>query len=579
MKTQLNENALMKTMDKQINGCKGTSANVFTGQPNVHDTVLRWWRSAGVVVLSLGLLFMMSCTEETTPTFRDNYSTLYTFLEDNEEVSLFKAIVDAAIIPNTSQSMKSVYSSYNSNNGNNQYTLMLPDNEAIEKYLAELGLSFEQLTASAQDCWDLAANHLLNLELYSRDFPNGEIPDSSLNGEKHTIRYEESDNGVIYYIDEIASVKIPDFVVSNGIVHIIDNVLIPITYTSGDWLKSKSEYSIFFDALQITGFYDRLQELDPLTSPLTMFVESNLVFQKSGIYSIDDLKQKLSPAKTNYTEDTNPLYQFIAYHLLQDKALYISDMTDGRSNQGTYISYPLPITLSPDLSLYDGLSKGIALNDGFKVLDTLVSVTGDTTFLDYVSLYESKSNRPTTSGVMHFVNHMLEVSTKITTAITDFDFTEDPAILNAQGETVNVYYSFKDEDLERFDFGGELEFITYFRNDDDGENARNKDYIMFGGLYELSYRTTRIVQGDYNLQLRLDATRINGLVDVYLDGKKVGATINLSAQVPPNNNNPYRILSVSNVQIEGYKEHVLTLKAITPGFVVWDYIRFSPISN
>ena len=570
----------MKRIYKHKNKEKDISGSTLEGLPDRHSRMKWEWLFKSMIVLFIGLLFFVSCTEnETTPTFRDSYSTLYTFLENNADVSLFRAVVDAAQIPNSSQTMKSVYSSYNSNNGNNQYTLFLPNNQAIEKYLAENGMSIEELTASAQACWDLAANHLINMELFSRDFPNGEIADSSLNGESHTVRYEEGDSGVVYYIDEIASVISPDYVVSNGVVHIIDNVLIPISYTSGEWLKNNTEYSIFYEALAITGLYDRLQELDPLNSPLTMFVESNVVFQKAGITSLDDLVTRISPDNTNYTEDTNPLYTFMAYHLLDDKALYISDMTDGRTNYGTYTSYPLSVTLDPNLSLFDDLSAGIALNKGFKVLDTIVSDMGDTTLLDYVSLYEAKSNKPTTSGVLHFINYMLDVNPNITPARVDFDFTEDPAILKAKQDKVNVYYAFKDDELERFDFGGELEYILYYRSDDSGERANANDYILFSGLYEISYTTTRFVEGDYTLQLRLDATRVAGLVDVFVDGKKVGATVNLNVLLPTNNNNPYSFQSVANVKIEGYKEHIVTLKAVTPGFIVWDYIRFSPINN
>ena len=530
------------------------------------------------IVIAITLLFFVSCNvDETTPTFNDNYSTLYTFLEEHEEFSLYKAIVDAAQIESSTQTMKSVYTSYNSNTGENIFTLFLPENAAVEKYLTEKGLSIGELTKLPHECWELAANHLINQGLYSRNFPNGEIAESSLNGERHTIRYEESENGVVYLIDEIASVLVPDYNVSNGVIHVIDNVLIPISYTSSEWLAEKSEYSIFYQALQITGLNETFKNLDSELSPLTMFVESDLVFQGEGIGTIDALKAKISPGQTNYTEETNPLYQFMAYHVLRDKALYVSDMTDGRSNFETYTSYPLSITLNSDLSQLDGLSVGIALNKGYKVYESIINENNDTIVVDYVSLYDSKSNKPTLNGVLHFLNHVLEVNKVIVPAAIYIGFDEDPVILHAQQDIANFSYVFRDSELSRFEFGGELESITYYRSDDENELARSKDYLSFNGFYQISYTTTRLLQGNYKLEFRMNANKLSGLADVYMDGKKVGATINMDALSAPSAANPYLIFSVGTVKIEGYKEHVITLKAITPGSIVWDYIRFMPI--
>jgi uncharacterized surface protein with fasciclin (FAS1) repeats len=506
----------------------------------------------------------------------DDYATLYTFLEDNEDYSLFKSIVDAAAIGSTSQTMESVYGSYNSSNPGVGYTLFLPDNDAIESYLSDKDLTIDELTSSAEDCWNLATNHLITAEYYSYDFPNGEIPDSSLNGEYHTVIYGDTDDGADYYVDEVASVLISDNAVSNGVIHVIDNVLVPVTYTSCEWLEENSEYSIFYQALQLTGLDTMLEELDPDSSPVTMFVESDAVFNEAGIYSLDDLKTAMSPDQIDYTDEENPLYVFLAYHILKDQALYVSDMSDGTENHNTYAYYPMAITLNTDYSQEEeGLSVGIAINIGFMVYDTIVSESNDTTFIDYVSLYESNSNTPTLSGVLHFVNNLLMVNTTIAAATYTTNFHEDDVILEYY--TAESSSSFEDDELDRFDFGGELEYIYYIYDSD--EKAVNNDVVIFSGLYEISYTTDEILQSDYTFKLRIHANYSYGLVNIYLDGEKVGSTVNMGAIDPYSNANSYNYFSVGDVQITGNDEHVVTIKAITPGYVWWDCIQFVPITD
>lgn len=521
----------------------------------------------------------VGCEEdESFPTYKENYSTLYSFLEDNEEYSLFKAIVDTAIIEGTEYSMKSVYSSYNSNDGGSAYTLLLPSNQAVENYLMDEDITLEALLASTQECWNLSTHHLINRRIASSDFPNGEMADTSLNGATHIVRFQNTEDGVSYLVDELASVTHKDLYQSNGTVHVIDHVLSPLSLTSCEWLDEDGGYTIFVEALKITGLYDELQAIDTKLTPYTMFVEADSVFEREGLMSIDDLKAKFSPDNTDYESVTNLLYQFVAYHILDSKAVFITDMSDGKTNYDTFTAYPLSITLSSELSDADDLSDGVAINVGHIIYDSIPIIGAkDTTYLyqDYISIYEAQSNTPTLSGVIHFVNEILVVNTNVTPAAKTFNFREDPAIQVAVN-TFNTYQYFEDEDLERFTFGGELFYISYYRSDDEDERASGQDYLTMGGNYEISFRTTKLTVGDYDLNIRVDVPKSSGLIEVYLDGKRIGTTINLNSLEAPNDNLSYSVITAGRVAIEGYEEHEVTLKAITPGSLVWDYLQFAP---
>lgn len=532
------------------------------------------------IILVTLVISLVRCTEETDyPLYKDNYSTLYSFLEDNPDYSSFKAIVDAATIGESGQSMSSVYSSYNSNEGGNRYTLFLPTNMAITSFLEAQNMTLDGLLASTQDCWDLSTHHLINVRVYSSDFPNGEMPDTSINGASHVVRFMSSSSKVSYLIDEIASVVYTDLNQSNGVIHVIDNVLTPLSLTSCEWLEDDGEYDIFVAALKLTGLYNEFQSIDTKLYPFTMFVESDSIYANAGIMSIDDLIAKVSPSETNYTDENNALNLFVAYHVLDSKALYITEMSDGSTNYDTFTSYPLSISLTSGLSTSAGLSEGIGINVGHIDYDTIPSGAGDTTFIDYVSIYESQSNTPTLSGVIHSINYILEVDTNITPATKTFYFREDPVINEYYFEEENRYYIFEDADLERFTFGGDLTQIRYYKSDDENESATHNDYLTIFGNYEISFRTTKIVVGDYYLKLKINVSEkegSSGLIDVYLDGKKVGATINISSLEPTNVNTLYTVLNAGKVSVEGYNEHVVTVKAVTPGALVWDIIQFVP---
>lgn len=525
------------------------------------------------------LLTSFGCKEETeSRTYKDEYSTLYSFLENNDDYSNYKQIVDAALIKSTGQSMANIYRSFNAHKGGNRYTLFLPTNDALDLYLKSIGTTLNAFLANPTDCWDLTTHHLINKRYYSKDFPDGELADTSLNGASHVIQYISDSKGVRYLLDETASVLIRDLDQSNGIIHVIDKVLIPFSYTSCDWLSANTDYSMFVELLKLTGLYDILQKENTKVSPFTMFVEADSIFAKKGLKSIQDITELISPNNNRFTEIDNPLYQFVAFHVIKNRSMYLKDMDDGKNSYDTYSSYPLSILLRNGVSESDKYFAGVGLNVGKTVFEKIVLANNDTTYIDYVSIYRAQSNKPTLSGVLHFINHVMEANTSLVPVQRYFFFTEDPEINNARlNKEMNRFYSFTDQELKLFEFGGDLDNIRYYRSDNaTTETAHSQDYITFGGNFSISYNTSKIVPGDYTLSFQMNVSKSFGLIDVFVDGKKVGGTISIDSYDPSSTTNPYRAFDVGPILLEGYKEHKVTLQAVTPSQIVWDYIRFTP---
>ena len=511
-------------------------------------------------------------------TYKEEYSTLYSFLENNPDYSHYKMIVDAALINSSNQSMANIYRSFNSHPGGSRYTLFLPNNNALDNYFKGLGTSLDAFLAKPIDCWNLTTHHLINKRYYSKDFPNGEIRDTSLNGAGHVIQYISGSEGVTYLLDETASVLQKDLDQSNGVIHIINKVLTPFSYTSCDWLSGNKDYSIFVESLKITGLYSTLQKTNTKLYPFTMFVEADSIFSKKGIKSVENLIALISPNNKNYNEFDNPLYQFVAFHVISGRRIYLADMVEGKTSYETFASYPLSILLEGGVSESEKYFAGVGINKGKTVFDTIISSNSDTTYIDYVSIYRAQSNKPTLSGVLHFTNHVMEVNSVLSPSLKYFFFTEDLALNNAgYKKEIGVAYVFKEHELNLFKFGGDLQSIQYYRSDNPNvENAWGDDYIYFSGNFIISYTTSKIVSGDYTLSFQMDMNKSYGLIDVFVDGEKIGGTFNLDSQNPTSTTNPYVLFDIGKVHLEGYTTHKVTLQAITPGLIYWDYIRFTP---
>src|SRR5690606_12889239 len=86
--------------------------------------------------------------------------------------------------------------------------------------------------------------------------------------------------------------------------------------------------------VDMTGYQERLatvytETTDPLGNPIqqrfkyTAFVVSNETYAKEGIHSLQDLLERLEvSAGSDYTQPTNPLNKYLAYHLLDQQRSY-----------------------------------------------------------------------------------------------------------------------------------------------------------------------------------------------------------------------------------------------------------------
>ena len=145
-----------------------------------------------VVVIALSL-FSCEKDEHYDPGFKDLIDqTIYDYIADNDSLySKFDTILKIADLDRT-------LAAYNPNGDG--YTLFLPTNDAIDKFIEQSSLfaSFDDLLADTEYVGELARYHVVNRAIITNDFPFGALPELNLDGQYLTISFENNADSSYY---------------------------------------------------------------------------------------------------------------------------------------------------------------------------------------------------------------------------------------------------------------------------------------------------------------------------------------------------------------------------------------------
>lgn len=95
------------------------------------------------------------------------------------------------------------------------------------------------------------------------------------------------------------------------------------------------------------------------------------------------------------------------------------------------------------------------------------------------------------------------------------------------------------------------------------------------GDFIIQYEIPKIVAGIYTVVLRAETLdENNALIEVFIDGKKIGGLLDLSSG--GNANYPFRSLELGTINLLQYEEHTIEIRSLIPGKFSWDMIRFEP---
>jgi uncharacterized surface protein with fasciclin (FAS1) repeats len=198
------------------------------------------------------------------------------------------------------------------------YTCFAPSNSGVKTYLQRIGAATVD-AADLNTLKDMVKLHLLGDTVYTGSFTDGKLPVISMYGQFLVTSVTNNGGVSSYIINRQASVTKSNIRVGNGVIHVLDNVLLPATKTIAKQLEEKPEFSIFVQALQATGYYTLLNTVNPDTSLrwYTVFAESNQALADSNITSYAALKAKYSQTG-NPLLLTDSLNMYVAYHITKN---------------------------------------------------------------------------------------------------------------------------------------------------------------------------------------------------------------------------------------------------------------------
>jgi uncharacterized surface protein with fasciclin (FAS1) repeats len=468
---------------------------------------------AMIQIAGLGFLFimgLMSCEYnkkldlEVTST-----ENITGYLEANkEQFSELMELMDRTITISGGQQIK--YSSFLGAYGT--YTLFAPTNDAINTYLQTKkgGKTIEQL--SDAEVKSLLNIHILQDTISTTNFTDGKIDVVTMYGQYLVTGSIYDGSSTRTQVNKQAYIIQKNIKLGNGVLHVIDGVLQPADSTSYQMLKARSNYSIFTEALEATGYSDALNVTfseDTKTSDkqwLTVMATPNSVYNAMGITLFDQLKAKYS----NLNDPKNAsdgLHMYMGYHIINGLD-YVADFSDGLSYNTLIDNNVIFITKSLDTVLINQFTINSVLERG-------------------VQVNRSLSDNSSSNGVWHSTGGNFYIKSRLPEAVF-WDMGQTfPELKSLVGSTGNAIIA-----------SGQVDGITY-----DDDNNGLGGYFSYYKHAEPAATATRLgLYRDYfTMQLR-PASRIKylklrtpfvaaGKYKVWLCYIETGSGYNVQAQV------------------------------------------------
>ena len=478
------------------------------------------------LVSGLILLFLISgCETELGEVFRDPTNELvYSYLKLEDNIDEFTILVEAM----DKSGLAGMLNSYGT------YTFFAPDNDGFNRYFELKGVSglADMDTAEVRD---IIVYHVLNKVRFAIDFAPGFSNDTTGNGDY--LAFDRSRGEGDIYINAKARMTQIDRQVSNGVVHHIDNVLDPPTFTLWEYLEGLENHTIIINTFKQTGLDKTLKTIDlkkgKLNTTYTVFAESNAVFKSEGINSLNDLKNKLA------NKDSD-LKEFANYHIIEDKKL-----------RGAVFSFMIQ---SEGLETLEGdrinanIDDGLIFNQYYK---------NDKQF--GIRLNEAESDIFAKNGVFHSIDGVMfipeEQELEPITRECEYGI-----FLNESTDKYEV-----DEDsLASWTPGTEV--VLESQNTLLRYDAKQKDnYISF--VFE------NVIPGKYNVILGYQSSSAFAKVQMYIDGSPFGDVIDLSESEDNNE------AVIGPKEFSEFDDYVFKFIHVTNGDGLYDYIKLDPISE
>ncbi len=475
---------------------------------------------------------------------------------------------------------------FNTMNLSATYTCFVPDDAAMDQYLQKKGVaSVTALTAG--EALYLVKYHTIAGKIYSQSlFDNGVIPDTTATGDFLSIAIREGGLNAIFVNNE-ARISRLDIEATNGIIHVIEEVLTPVTQTIMGKMGQPG-FAIMLDALKKTGYSEMLNtttvaETNPLTGEtlhrknyVTFFAVSDAVFNAGGILDLAGLLSLLQETGTDFSDPGNELNKYVAYHIL-----------------------PLQLDFATLASFQEGTaSKNLATLAENQLIN--FSEQGDQLRINYDASSESfisvvESNISTKNGIIHIINGLMPVvtppKTRVLWELTDFaDMASVVSnIYRKSGVSATTTRFFEPGDISSCTWSAipssknsnSVAYLIAHKNDATRYEMVNYDclYLELGLYGWIEMKTPAIIKGEYTMKVSyysLAASSRYGKFMLILDGEYVGAEI--ASHGVSTTKTQIVTTTVGKVSFNATASHKLRILAGDNSAVFIDHIVFEPIN-
>jgi uncharacterized surface protein with fasciclin (FAS1) repeats len=192
--------------------------------------------------------------------------------------------------------------------GPGPYTVFAPTDAAFGALLTELGLTKAQLLADKPLLSAVLTYHVVPGTVPSSQVPAGKAI-TTVEGGIFKVDRVGSDLEVTDGRNRVAEVTAADLPATNGVIHVVDKVLLPADKTIVQTAQALPDFSILVEAVVAAGLVDALNA----TGPFTVFAPSNAAFA--------DLLAELGLTKEQLLADTALLTRVLTYHVVDGRVL------------------------------------------------------------------------------------------------------------------------------------------------------------------------------------------------------------------------------------------------------------------
>lgn len=435
------------------------------------------------------------------------------------------------------------------------YTCFIPNDSAFQVYFKAKGIGYDDLTMEQKR--NIVYDHIIRGDkdnYLSKDFTEGALSSANMNNQYVVISYHSEGERNDIIVNKVAKIVRPDIKLHNGVVHVIDHVIVPADETVGSVLAKEPSFSLFAEAFKLTHLADSMSQTYDMTYKCpystefvnvlgysmhtiqqkklgyTIFAEPDEVLRAAGINSLDDLKRLAqtyygTDDANDYTSRNNALNKFISYHCLNRQMSTNSFIYNGPQTSST--------AMNERYEYYETMLKNRLIQ--FKAGNKINTLSDGT----FVGVDENRSNISASNGFIHCLNNILvydeekmvnDVLNKrirfdaysIPPELTNNNIRWQLAGLNGYGYTMTPDFC-----GEYFRFNDATKFIMWGSNSWDDYQA---DEMSIRGWYDFTVRMLPVPPGTYEVRLGYTVRDWGGVAQIFLDGRITGIPVDFQTK-------------------------------------------------